>query len=373
MQLHFLDVDRDRAQVQAVWCSLLAEENHAYFLSWAWVENWLTTALARGTKVKLGVIEDAHGPVTAFFMGGQRALRHGFVPSRTLFLNTTGRPEIDRIYLEFNALPKRADAVLSLPKLLKILPGAWDELVFAGLDREMFPGNAIDLPLAGYRLEIKRDTPARYVDLTEVRRSGAYLDLLSANTRAQIRRSRRLYAERGEVRLAQAESLSEAETIFEELLDLHRRMWAVRNERSNFDTDYVLTFHRRLIQQRFSHGEIQLLRFTVGPQTVGCLYNFIYAGRVYAYQSGFRFEPDNRLKPGLACHCAAIEHNAHAGLKTYELLAGEGQYKSSLGTEARQLVWCRLQKPRLQFWLERQARRLRQRLRQPAIAGEGEV
>jgi CelD/BcsL family acetyltransferase involved in cellulose biosynthesis len=78
----------------------------------------------------------------------------------------------------------------------------------------------------------------------------------------------------------------------------------------------------------FPRGAIQVLR----AEGVGVLYNFVDRGRVYFYQSGFHYSPDNRLKPGLVMHYLAVEHClSNPELAEYDFLAGDSQYKRSLG------------------------------------------
>jgi hypothetical protein len=65
-------------------------------------------------------------------------------------------------------------------------------------------------------------------------------------------------------------------------------------------------------------------------------------------------------------------------LRWYDFLAGGSRYKQSLATDARQLVWFRIQKPRLRFALEDLARAVRDRVRarraaQAAAAGPAEA
>jgi CelD/BcsL family acetyltransferase involved in cellulose biosynthesis len=77
---------------------------------------------------------------------------------------------------------------------------------------------------------------------------------------------------------------------------------------------------------------------------------------VYSYQSGFNYEEDNRLKPGLVSHRVAIEHCLAAGDAVYDFLAGDDRYKRSLGTHGGRLFWLTLQERRLSFSLERRLR-----------------
>jgi len=135
---------------------------------------------------------------------------------------------------------------------------------------------------------------------------------------------------------------------------------------------FVRRFHRRLIERRLAAGEVQLARVRAGDTTIGCLYNFVWQGNVLFYQSGLAYESNSKLKPGLVCHALAVEHAARAGHRSYDFLAGQSRYKQSLSTGARELVWARLQQPRLRFALENAARTarnyVRDRLRERAQA-----
>jgi len=90
---------------------------------------------------------------------------------------------------------------------------------------------------------------------------------------------------------------------------------------------------------------------------LGYLYNFLYAGTVSNYQSGFSYLDDNRHRPGLLAHGFAIEQALSRGLQRYDFLAGDSPYKQRLGEDAGQLSWCRAQRNRPGLVLERLARR----------------
>jgi CelD/BcsL family acetyltransferase involved in cellulose biosynthesis len=208
-------------------------------------------------------------------------------------------------------------------------------------------------------VKIDQRVPSPSVDLERVRASGDYLSLLSANSRSQIRRAARLYQSRGPLALQAASTAEEAGAIFDELVALHRRTWEARGRPGAF-SPFVRGFHERLIARRFAAGEIQLLRVRAGDETIGCLYNFIWDGVVWFYQSGMSQSADPKLKPGLVCHAEAVAHNAALGHRRYDFLGGASQYKRTLATdEHRELVWARVQRPRLRFRLEDGLRRAR--------------
>src|SRR5437763_320138 len=82
-----------------------------------------------------------------------------------------------------------------------------------------------------------------------VRASGKpYLDHLSANTRQQIRRSVRLYEERGRLEARRAHDVGEGMQFLDGLADLHQRYWLGRGEPGGFGHPFFESFLRRLTE-----------------------------------------------------------------------------------------------------------------------------
>jgi CelD/BcsL family acetyltransferase involved in cellulose biosynthesis len=353
-----------RSRIRDAWCALEAAAPPSYFLSWGWVETWLDALPASAAGgLALHVVRRAGAPVAAFFLGARTRWRHRVLPSRELHWNETGFDDYDEICIEYNGVVHDG-APPPLAEILARLPRRWDEIYVPALDAEdpLARGLVAGRDRLGLRLRVEGPVPSPMVDLAKVRGGGDYLKLLGGSTRSQIRRSQKLYGARGKLALEVAASPDQALTIFDELVALHRRSWHERGSAGAF-VPFVHDFHRRLIERRFTTGEVQLARVRAGDTTVGCLYNFVWNGSVAFYQSGLAYETDGRLKPGLVCHALAVDHAARAGLRWYDFLAGGSRYKQSLATDARQLVWFRIQKPRLRFALEDLARAVRDRVR----------
>ncbi|HEX3757536.1 MAG TPA: GNAT family N-acetyltransferase [Kofleriaceae bacterium] len=351
----------ERSRIRGVWCALEAASPPPYFLSWAWVETWLDS-LPPSADVALCVARRAGAPVAAFFLGTRTRWRHRVLRSRELHWNMTGHAAYDEICIEYNGMVHDGTPP-PLAEIVARLPGAWDEVYLPALDADGPVARGLaGLSEASLRVRTESRVPAPTVDLARVRDGGDYLKLLGGSTRSQIRRSQKLYGARGKLALEVAASPQQAAAVFDELVDLHRRAWRDRGEAGAF-VPFVHAFHRRLIERRFAAGEIQLLRVRAGDTTVGCLYNFVWRGDVLFYQSGLAYETDGKLKPGLVCHALAVDHAARAGHRWYDFLAGQSRYKQSLATDARALVWARIQKPRLRFALEDLARQVRDHVR----------
>ena len=71
----------------------------------------------------------------------------------------------------------------------------------------------------------------------------------------------------------------------------------------------------------------------------------VYRRQVYAYQSGFLFEADAKLKPGLVSHVLCIEDHLQNGMALYDFMAGDARYKSSLGQPGPDMRYVLVQRP----------------------------
>jgi len=88
----------------------------------------------------------------------------------------------------------------------------------------------------------------------------------------------------------------------------------------------------------------------------------VHAARVYSYQSGFRYENDPAVKPGLVSHYLAIERHLTAGAAIYDFMAGATRHKQSLGTDRTMMLWATARRDRLRFRIEDALRALKHRV-----------
>jgi hypothetical protein len=355
----------DPADVEDLWLDLECRSDCSFFQSWAWIGCWLRH-LPRSFSPRVLIVRDGSLVVGLGVLIANRRRRHAFVRSNGLYLNQTGDPYYDLITIEYNGfLSARNMARLVLRRCAEWLVARcedWDELYLSGLVpvwTEIFREIAAEIGL-GVRVRDKK--PCDLVDLDAIRAQGGdYLARLSRNTRYQVRRAMRLYEAEGSIALQAARSAGEALEFLAGLKELHQVYWIRQGEPGSFSNAFFERFHRALVTDRFDDGEIQLLRISVGDRPIGYLYNFVKDGWVYAYQSGFNYESDPKLKPGLTSHCLAIEHNLARGAKCYDFMAGEAQHKRSLGTRSVDMTWLVLQRDRIKYRLENTLRDLKHR------------
>lgn len=357
------------AALAGEWRRLEDRSDASFFVSWSWIGCWLQTL---PDTVDLRLLRASIGGATVGLglLAPWRERRHGIVWSRTLRLHATGRPQFDVLTVECNGfLVERGSGSTVARHMFDHLVRSelgWDELVLDGLwNRPQWTPSGE----GGLRTRARVEA-AHYVDLAQVRGCGGdYLSLLGPRTRAKIRRSIKEYERHGAIVVAPAADAKQALAFLGDLEALHQAYWTGRGQPGAFASVFFGRFHRRLVVEAFERGEIQLLAVDVGARRLGCIYNFVYRGRVYNYQSGFDYglcEKHNR--PGLVAHVRAIEFNGGCGHAVYDFLAGDVEYKRALGTSAGSMSWHIVQRDRVRFRLEDAARVLRARLqrRKPA-------
>ena len=127
--------------------------------------------------------------------------------------------------------------------------------------------------------------------------------------------------------------------MFEQLKTVHQDCWVARGESGAFANDNIARFHEQLICNCFDKGQIQLYEARAGDTVFGYLYNFVFDGVVSNYQTGFIYEDDAHIKPGLVAHALAVQQALASGLSVYDFLMGDQRFKRNLAKNEATMVW----------------------------------
>jgi hypothetical protein len=329
--------------VAEMWGSLAEESPHSsFFLTSTWVGSWLSV-FGNLLQPKLLLFRDARGvELQGICLFVARSEASGPFRVSRAYLNTAGEDEADEACVEYNTLLCRSgcESVVAASFTAYVQEQSWDELVLKGM-----AANPVlsELQAADYDAKVVShvERSAYFVPLRSFGSGDkpTYLSLLSRNTRDQIRRSIKIYESRGPVEVRAAVDLADSQLALSQLADLHQMSWTARGKKGTFGSERLMAFHRRLVDSAFPSSGVQMLRVTVGGDLLAVLYLFLFRERVYFYQSGIKYEEDNRLKPGLVAHALAIEFYRSAGFAEYDFLAGDSRYKKSLATSQRPLAW----------------------------------
>lgn len=334
---------REVPHLDRLWTDLEARSDGSFFLSWLWVSCWLEHLPGRSRPFVL-VARSGGRVVGLAILCRATVWRYGLLRKRCWLLHETGDRVFDRLTVEYNGILadggcREAVWTVCLDWLARNTED-WDEMVLSGISPDFEAAVRSRAVSAGHIVHVRRADAAKGVDLSRVRRNGGeYRAGLGRNTRSAVRRAERLYGERGGIAYEIATTVEEALGYFEDMEALHQAAWKARGKDGAFDNPVFRPFHRSLIERATSSGQVRFCRITAGGRPIGYLYNFISQNRVLNYQSGFAYESDNRLKPGLLSHVLAIEDALARGEAYYDFLAGSSGHKQHLSNDRQRLNW----------------------------------
>ncbi|OUS25769.1 hypothetical protein A9Q99_20135 [Gammaproteobacteria bacterium 45_16_T64] len=341
--------------LKKLWCDLESESNNTFFVSWSWVACWISVIKPDLFLIK-GLADKRLVSLGLLVQNNER--RHFVQMVKQCRLQSTGVEAEDQIWPEYNGmLVAKGCESLVYSRLVAYLESQgvldWDEFVVGPIEE-----SATDLMSNSNTLPFEFCCAPMYqVDLVNLRAAGkGYLESLSKNTRQQLRRSIKHYEKKAELTFCRAQSRDEALSFMDEIVELHKTRWV---RESGFHNDLFTDFHRMLVSEKFDSGMVEIVALRCGDEVLGYLYNFLYKGVVYFYLSGIEQSLDNKLKPGLVLHSMCIQNHLDAGMIRYDFLAGDSQYKRSLGSASGQQKIVMFQKQSLANRLERLGRRLK--------------
>ncbi|MCW8193294.1 GNAT family N-acetyltransferase [Proteobacteria bacterium 005FR1] len=354
--LELLPLEGNLERVETTWKYLQSKYPHSFFTSWGWMETWLQSH-APQADIRCVIGYRNTEPRFIFFVGLHSYRKSGILPTRSAHLNATGIPALDGITIEYNSVLgdfQFSDFIEMFTQLKPLekyeefeFPGASDDFVQL-VRRQSEPF-----------FYTSNEQPSYYVDLSMVRdEEGDFLKLLSSNKRQQIRRTLREYEREGPVRHTWATTVDEALDMFDEMGTLHTAAWQQRGKQGSFANPDWVRFHKQLIRSRFGEGEIHISKVSNEAEVIGYLYGFIYEGSFLFCQCGLNYQSSNKKRPGLLSHYLLIKHFAEEGLRYYDFLAGEGDYKQSLSTHKTRVSWVSLQRRKAGLRVARVAKML---------------
>ena len=302
--------------------------NHSIFLSSSWLLPWLE---ACSKKPLLLVVEQDSVAVGLAFWG---CSSHWF--GDTYYLNQTGEHADDQVWIEHNDIicaPDKRDEVMHA--MLQKLSEQKNivKIIIQTSCNKQWQHNRYLLP--------ELNTETNYI--ADLKTSDDYLNSLSKNTRASIRRSNKLIETKfGKVNVIEAPP-TENSQMLEEIQKLHILKWGESEYGSGFTNPKFVNFHHHLLgitnilgtQSFEANSKAKLLSIKAGDFTLGYLYVLINQQDILFYLSAINYiDLGNKYKPGLSMHYFAIEHFKKLEYKTYDFLAGPARYKEQMSNDS---------------------------------------
>jgi CelD/BcsL family acetyltransferase involved in cellulose biosynthesis len=319
---------RDAESFLDEWRSFRPYQN--LFLTDAWIGALLDIWPQASERFAIRV-RDSDGAPRLLGLIGRARRRHPFA-LRAARLNESDNAAIDRIYIEFNdfLVQKSEDAPRRVA--LAAIADAFakdDELIFRNATPQLAAAITAHFGASGLAASTLREEPTFEVDL-------AAAPSFSKSMRKKLSVAEQAYSERGAVSVARITHGSEFDEAFDRLTQLHGETWRRRGEHGVFVNESMIAFHRAF--WRRAPEMTELLEVRAGEDVIAVLYNFVFEDFAANYQSGLRFENNNRFAPGFLAHALAIKEYRTRGLKTYSFLAGDAEYKRRMGVEGPRLA-----------------------------------
>ena len=340
----------DLAPFEPAWRDLLdRSRNDEPTLSPLWLGAWWRVFGSEGGRgLRVTLVFDADRLVG---MAPLQTRRHWYrpgIPFRRLELLASGERESDEIcseYIGVIAEQGREEAVVEAfaATLLDGRLGAWSELVLLAMDGESpipwMLANALERVGIATETEIVGKCP--YIRLPAS--WDDYLASLSSAGRYLVTRSLRVFDEwaDGGAELHEARTTAELDAGRRVLAALHGERWGRGGRTGAFRSPRFAAFHDEVMQRLLAEGALDLLWLTVRGDPVAVVYNIMWKGKVYFYQSGRKVNVPKGVRPGIVMHAHAIQRAIAAGRREYDFLAGASQYKMQLASATRPLLRMR--------------------------------
>ncbi len=322
-------------RIEDEWQQLLARSSAPeVFRTYEWLISWWQVFGAGGRfrLLVIGVRQD--GVLVGLAPLVVREVRGLARPSiRRLFFLGTGEDEADEVCSDFPDLIAAAgfEALVcdEVWRCLRRERASWDEARWGNLlessllCRYLRPmardsGLSVDAHPAGERF---------FVDLSRGDFT-AYVDGLSKQRKKRIYYYRRRMEKEGGLTERRVESADELPRFLTEIARLSRQRQGEKGEGSAWQSEKFQEFHRLVLPRLLARGWLDLRMWWKDGRCVAALYNVVFAGTIYYYQSGFDTSAFGNVSPGLLTLSQVIEWGFVNRQRRFDFLVGaEGSYK----------------------------------------------
>jgi CelD/BcsL family acetyltransferase involved in cellulose biosynthesis len=324
----------DRGRLDSLsgqWNALLADSpSNSVFLSWEWAGAWMDA-----------VYPDAPLLVIAVHDGDGRLV--GLAPfyRTTLTLLSTVTYKCLRIigdcnsgsdYPDIIARPGMKDQVLAkVVQCLMERKESWDLLWMPAMAAWADQAGPLDRACRDFSL-LRSARDRTYMAIPLPGSYESYLAKLGTKSRSNIRKYSKMLLG-GNWRLDFCRRKEDLPRMLDSLMALHRKRWQAVGEAGSFDRKPALArFYRRFAPVALEKGWLRLLTLVIDEEPQAALYGYVHNGVFSAVQCGCNLELEGA---GTVLWTLAIKNSIEEGLREFDYLQGEDEYKRRLGAVPR--------------------------------------
>ena len=281
----------------------------------------------------------------------------------------TGEPEEDEVcsdFLDIVATPAHRQRVSALVwRQLVAARDEWDEAMFSHvLDRSLLNEQLRPLAHGSARTTRSASQSERYFIDLSTGTFADYLARLSKKRRKRIAYTQRRLEKEGALTETRLGSISEVPAFLAEVGRLNRLRRAAQNKSSAFASPRFCRFHQLVAPRLWERGWLDMRLWWRQGRCVAALYNVVFDGTIYYYQSGFDTAAFGNLSPGLVTLMKAIRWGFASGCRRFDFqVGGKGSYKEDYGCETEPTQRMVLYNDSAAAHVMRSARDLRQAVR----------
>ncbi|BDS07092.1 hypothetical protein NT6N_21320 [Oceaniferula spumae] len=319
------------------WDALVMSSSYPnFFQTWDYLDTWIKHSggeftphilVAEQADQVVALAPMAVGPVGS---GGKKWMR------QLTFLGCGGAGLSE--YLDF-LIPAGQEAEI-LPLLLQELKqtakGSWDVMRLPMMHDQSASLKILDdhTPQSfTAKLEKTEENASPFVSIPSS--WDDYMAGRSAQFRRSVRRKwNKLHKNHGVKLIEAGKDMPVAEAI-EEIIRLHEARWG--DDSQAFSDDRFAEIHRDLAPRLAKSDRLSMLLLEVDGEIVAGRYDFVFNGILWNYQGGWLPEHRN-LSLGVIMLAYSLQWAIDRGLKEYDYLAGEHDYKSSWADDERILT-----------------------------------
>ena len=148
---------------------------------------------------------------------------------------------------------------------------------------------------------------------------------LSSNMRYNIRRRKRQLKKLG-FEMHVKDKFDRNNSAFTEMVRLHNARWQMDSLPGNFRSQAIQTFHKELLVSKIEQCKPLLFFLSNNEMNIAAIYAFQCRDKLLYYQGGY--DPAySKYSPGLTLTALVIEYAISKGLKEYDFLRGDEEYK----------------------------------------------
>jgi len=346
-----------------------------YFQSSSWQQLWHRKINEKGFKPLVVSISNGHKFLLMSSTVTSKKRMLGLFKQNATYLNSSGSEEFDVI------CPENCQPLVSLDAPKDVFGQMINYLVSEINVKQIFI-RAIPLSVM-HQLQqgcqscevefiVEKKSAHHWINLESLRLSKRdHLSSLNSRARSTIRKTIEKYEfQFGKVNLRSAENSVQSKEWLGKLIDLNLQRFRSKGRNSSFNIPFLQEFHNELIDLAFPKGEVVMVRLEAGEQIIGYIYGFLFNKVISIYQTGFVFEADNKLSPGMVAHHLLAQESMNRDINRYDFLAGDYQYKRILSNEHGELVWLRICVPNLLLSIERFLKNLKRRITRGIVGRE---